>query len=284
MIQIGDALNDWLNASGDAEHIPAREGDFIGPEGLLHCGVCREGKEYRLPNGHYVPSLCRCGRIARAEDERKRKEAEQMQRVRELASFSLADERMIGARFEHSEQREDGARAFGIAKRYVENWDAITGGGIELNGLLLYGPNGTGKSWLAGCIANALMDKGVPVLITSMTRLSVFGDDTSEIIRKMSRARLLVLDDLGSERDTAVRIEQVFSVVDARYNSKLPMIVTTNYDMKAMKSDNDVRYARIWERVRAMCYPVMMNSESWRKTKTLQALSAMKAMLEGEAR
>ena len=284
MIQIGEALNDWLNASGDSEHIPAREGDFMGPEGLLHCGKCQEGKEYRLPNGHYVPCLCRCGRIARAEEERRRREAEQMRRVRELAGFSLADERMKSARFELSEQGQDGARAFGIARRYVEHWDAIAGGSTELNGLLLYGPNGTGKSWLAGCIANALMDRGVPVLITSMTRLAVFGDDTQELIHRMSRARLLVLDDLGAERNTQTRTEQVFSVVDARYNSKLPMIVTTNYDMKAMKSDNEARYARIWERVRAMCYPVMMNSESWRKTKTLQALKAMKAMLEGEAR
>lgn len=280
MQSIGEALGDWLSSKGSSAHIPANEGDYLGPEGLLHCGVCDEGREYRLPNGHYVPSLCRCGRLAREAAERRREEAEQMQRVRELAKYSLMDERMKNARFENSEEREDGARAMGIAKRYVARWDAISGGKNELNGLLLYGPNGTGKTWLAGCIANALMDRRVPVLVTSMIRLAGLGEDISSLLNRMQRARLLVLDDLGAERGTEFRLEQVFSVVDARYNSKLPMIVTTNYDMEDMKHDKDMRYARIWERVRASCYPVRMNSESWRKTKTLQAMKQMKAMLE----
>ena len=280
MMRVGDTIGEWLKQQGNTEHIPANGGDFMGPEGLLHCGVCREGKEWRLPNGHYVPSLCRCGRMARAQAEQKRREAEEMQRVRELQQFSLIDERIKQARFEHSETREDGARAFAIARRYVERWETIIGGENELNGLLLYGPNGTGKTWLAGCIANALMDKRVPVLITSMIRLAGYDEDTTEIIRRMRRAKLLVLDDLGAERDTSFRMEQVFSVIDARYNSRLPMIVTTNYDMKDMKNDKDVRYVRIWERIRASCYPVRMNAESWRKTKTLDAMARMKAMLE----
>lgn len=48
--------------------------------------------------------------------------------------------------------------------RYVEQWQTMR---TENIGLLFWGGVGTGKSFLAGCIANALMEQEVPVLITN---------------------------------------------------------------------------------------------------------------------
>ena len=51
------------------------------------------------------------------------------------------------------------------ARAYVENWKEAYKSNI---GLLLFGDVGTGKSFFAGCIANALLDQDVPVLMTCL--------------------------------------------------------------------------------------------------------------------
>ena len=279
MKSTGDVLSEAFYGLGSPDHIPANEGDYIGPDGMLHCGLCREGKEYRLPNGNYVPALCACGRKRRASEELRRMELAQMQRVRELAQYSIMDERQKSATFAAARMTEDSRKPLHVAQKYVERWAEISRD--ELNGLLFYGPTGTGKSYIAACIANALMDKNVPVLMTSIVKLTGFHqDEMNEILRLMKRAHLLILDDLGAERGTDFKLEQVYNIIDERCNSKKPMVVTTNLSMDEMKNAGDMRYNRIWERVRSMCYPVRMDGESWRKKKTLEALSRLKSMYE----
>ena len=274
-------LTDAMAALGTEDHVPMTGNDFIGPEGMAHCGVCREAKEYRLPNGRYVPALCLCGRKRRAAEEIQRREAEEMQRVTELARYSIMDDRLRAATFDAATIRDDGKRPFEIARRYVANFDKVSAS-PDLNGLLLYGPTGTGKSYLAACVANALMARRVPVLMTSIIRLTGIGaDDLAETLRQMKRAQLLILDDLGAERGTDFKLEQVYNIIDDRANSNRPMLVTTNLTMDDMKNAGDMRYNRIWERVRSMCYPVRMDGESWRRQTTLNAMNRLKRLYEG---
>lgn len=267
-----------LNSLGSVDHIPAEPGDFIGPDGRLHCGKCQEGKEYRLPTGRYVPSLCRCGRIARDAMEQRERERQMMERVDELARYNmLGTAKLKGATFDASEHREDGEAAFDAGRRYVRDFETICKSEDDLKGLLLYGPPGTGKTHLAACIANELMVRYVPVLFTSVIELTgLYEDELREVLRRMRSARLLVLDDLGAERSTEFKVEQVYNVVNSRCNDMKPMIVTTNCTMEDMKGDRDLRYRRIWERVRSMCRPVRMDGESWRKQKTLEAIRRFK--------
>lgn len=267
-----------LNSIGSEDHIPANPGDYIGPDDRLHCGKCNEGKEYKLPTGRYVPSLCRCGRMARAAEEQREYVQRLMARVDELAQYNmLGTAKLKGATFAAAEQREDGAAAFEVGRRYVCDFDRICKSDDDLKGLLLYGPPGTGKTHLAACIANALMQQYVPVLFTSVIELTgLFGDELTDVLHKMRSAKLLILDDLGAERSTDFKIEQVYNVVNARCNDMKPLIVTTNCTMEEMKGDHDMRYRRIWERVRSMCRPVRMDGESWRKRKTLEAIRRLK--------
>ena len=70
------------------------------------------------------------------------------------------------------------------ARAYVENWKEAY---RNNTGLLLFGDVGTGKSFFAGCIANALLDRDVPVLMTNfptiLNRLTgMFSEDRADFI------------------------------------------------------------------------------------------------------
>ena len=81
------------------------------------------------------------------------------------------------------------------AHAYVENWKEAYKSNI---GLLLFGDVGTGKSFFAGCIANALLDRDVPVLMTNfptiLNRLTgMFSGDRSEFIASFDEYDLLIM-------------------------------------------------------------------------------------------
>ena len=280
MQAIGEVLAAGLEKLGSEGHITANTGDFIGDDGLLHCGVCGTRKECIFPlNGRYVPCACQCRRDEIKREEAERKRRDELRRVQDLAAWSLVDERFHESTFDrfNAETPED-QRVLRVCKKYVEHFDEMLAGNM---GLLFYGSPGTGKTFAASCIANALMDKGVPVLVTSIVRMTagVFGDDLDEMLGKMNSARLLVLDDFGAERNTEFKAEQIFTVIDARYASKRPMIITTN--LMDFKTETDVRRRRVYDRINEVCVPVKMDGESKRRAGGSKLREAARALLEG---
>lgn len=124
------------------------------------------------------------------------------------------------------------------ARAYVGNWNEAY---RENTGLLLFDDVGTGKSLFAGCIANALIDRDIPVLMTNipaiLNRLTgMFAEDRSAFISGLDDYSLLILDDLGVERNTEYALEQMFLVIDSRYRSRKPLIVTTNLKLEEIKN------------------------------------------------
>ena len=282
MKSITEAVLDGMAELGTAdEHVEAQEGDYFGEDGYLHCGTCGERKEFRLPfNGHFVPSLCACGVAKRAQREYEWQMKQERYRVEQLAAYSLIDDEFRAARFENFVVRDaTDTRLLKICKNYVERFDEM----VESNtGLLFSGEPGTGKSFAASCIANALMDMGVPVLVTSIVRLTAnpYGEELSHLLEKMRTARLLVLDDFGAERDTSTKAEQVFSVIDARVNSRRPMIVTTN--ITSFRDETDIRRRRVYDRIASVCLPIEVSGESRRRAGIRKRRADLMALLEGE--
>lgn len=280
MQSIGDLATKAFAEFGSADHIPAEPGDFIGDDGLLHCGVCGTKKECIFPlSGHYVPCICQCRKDEIAREEAEKERQRELDRVKELAAYSLVDERFHESTFDRFVvTTPDDQRVLRICRNYVDHFDEMLANNA---GLLFFGSPGTGKTFAASCIANALMEKRVPVLVTSIVRLTanMFGDDLNELLFRMNTARLLVLDDFGAERNTEFKAEQIFTVIDARYAAKKPMIITTN--LTDFKTEVDVRRKRVYDRIFEVCTPIKMDGESKRRAEGKKKRDSIRAILEG---
>ena len=96
---------------------------------------------------------------------------------------------------------------------------------------------------------------------------------------------LLVLDDLGAERDTAYAAEQVFNVVDARVQTGLPLIVTTNLSVAEMQQADSMQLKRIYDRVLELCpVRIKLEGESRRTQNAQQRLAVANDLLKPSAR
>lgn len=283
-VSMGNAIRGSFLTSEDY-HIPADAGDYIGSDGYLYCGKCRTRKEFRrfmepLNGWMIVPCMCKCQQAERDAQRAQEQHRKEQALVRSLFKYSLVDERFHTATFANFRETPENSRALTVCKNYVRYFDKMC---ESSTGLLMYGSPGTGKTFAAACIANELMQRGVPVMVTSIVKLtsgSNFSDGLQEILAKMKSAHLLVLDDLGTERNTDFKAEQIFDVINSRYASKRPMIITTNVSLDAMKTESDLRYSRIYDRILEVCHPVRMEWESFRVKAVRASYSSTKALLE----
>ena len=151
----------------------------------------------------------------------------------------------------------------------MEQWDSMK---AQNMGLLLWGGVGTGKSFFAGGIANALLAQGVPVLMTNFAKIlgavtGMYGMERQKFLSSLNTYSLLILDDLGAERDSEYALEQLCGVVDSRYQSRKPMIVTTNLTLEELRHPSDLAHERIYDRLLERCVPVKMKRGSRRSGK-----------------
>jgi DNA replication protein DnaC len=240
---------------------------YLDPnDGLLHCSKCRGVRQTVLKwDGHEkkVKCLCACEVAAEKEREDARRARERQYAIQELRTNGLQDPSLRNYTFD---QDFGDNPLLDKARAYVENWDEFKAHNI---GLLLFGSVGTGKTFFAGCIANALIDRCVPVLMTSLPRIlnalsGKYDMDRNEYINSLNRYDLLIIDDIGSERSTDYALEQIFTVIDARYRSGRPMIITTNLGLGDMKMA-DIDKARIYDRILEVCQPIAFQGKNYRK-------------------
>lgn len=265
-----------------ADTVRAEEGDFV-KDGLLYCGKCGHKKQVRfeLPNGKILTPRCMCRCEIEAEERRKAEEEElaQRERIEIRRKQAFPDREMMNWTFEN----DDGANAelSKVAMKYTENFGTFNKDG---KGLLLYGQVGTGKTYISACIANELIDGGYTCLVTNFARLTYYidgirGNKQSYLDDLNNEIDLLVIDDLASERDTEYMGEIVQNIIDARYRSGKPIIVTTNLTGEELKSPADMRKQRIYSRLFEMCIPYEVKGVDRRKEKLKEDYQKYKELL-----
>lgn len=259
------------------------EGDCIGEDGLVYCGKCGSRKQLRVKFGdktHVVRCVCKCESKELEEKKRQEEYEEQMRRINRLKEASMMDKKYREVTFDKYEVREENKKVFEMAKKYADRFQDMY---KKNQGLLLYGPVGTGKSFTAACIGNYLLNNAKPVIMTSFVKIlqDIWENDReAEYITILNSASLLIVDDLGTERETDYALEKVYNIIDSRVRANKPMIITSNLELNDMMECEDIRKKRIYDRILECCYPMYVGGKSFRMMKAAQRFDEMKDFLE----
>lgn len=236
--------------------------DYI-QDGLLYCGKCNTAKQAKMDwfgRDRLLTCLCSCELEKQKAEEQEQRNKEREWRIESMRSSGIQDKLLRSSRFKNATKTENIEACY----KYAKKWEKAKEQNI---GLLMWGAKGTGKTFLASCIANHLIDQDIPVLMTSFPRILNSGFDKTELVERINKTPLVIIDDLGAERQSEYALETVFYVIDERYKAKKPLIVTTNMHLSEIKKGaegKDVAYARIYDRILEMCVPMCFNGDSIR--------------------
>lgn len=264
------------NAAANAE----TDTEYLADDGLLHCKICG-GKRQTIitpPFPGAMPRTVRCWCSCPTDYDRLKEREKQISVEQHRSVCFRGTEEMLHCTFD----RDDGKgnpQLIQAAKKYADDFTENMKKGA---GLLFYGPVGTGKTFLAGCIANAVLAQGYKVRMTNFATIadelwSV--EDKAAYIDDLCKYSLLILDDLGVERKTEYMQEMVYKIVNARYIAGTPVIVTTNLTPNELTQTADMGYARTYDRLLEKCLPIQVGGKSRRRAAASDAWGDMRRKL-----
>lgn len=244
-----------------------QEGGYTVRDGIAYCNTCGEPRQVFVDidegDRRLVWCSCRC-----MQEQEKGENQERIEKLQKLGGISPR------CTFD----RAQSSRELEMCRRYVAGWDEVQKRGA---GLVLWGGVGCGKTFAAHCIANELVTQEIPVFITSLSRVLNGGFDKSEVMRRIRETPLVVFDDLGAERSSEYALEMVFMLVDERYRSQKPLIITTNLTLDELKHPTNIDHKRIYDRILQRCVPIHFEGGSKREQEAAENLRFMRELLAG---
>ena len=81
------------------------------------------------------------------------------------------------------------------------------------------------------------------------------------------------------ERNTEYAMEQVFAIVDSRYRSGKPLIITTNLKLDELKHPSDLAHARIYDRILERCAPILFAGKNFREDNAASTKAAARSIV-----
>lgn len=261
------------NAAGKQEH--------LGADGLLRCDICGQPTQCRVEvfgEERTVRCICKCDQEKLEEEKRQREREKQLQRIARLRIDGFDKSEMQRWTFGTDDRQQPKVRR--AMQAYVDSFEEFQSAG---KGLLLHGSVGTGKTFAAACVANALIDKGIPVLMTNFSRIinriQASFEGRQEYIDSLNDFDLLIIDDLAAERNTEFMNETVYTIIDSRYRAGLPMIITTNLDANKMMQEQDTARKRIYSRILERCHPIEVKGADRRVRAAISEFAEMNRKL-----
>lgn len=227
----------------------------IRDDGLIYCTRCGGCMQTLLPltgagegQTALITHLCPC----RSGEKEAQQEADEKARKAKRVELYRVDGIDNPTYLEYTFSADDSPSSTPsiLARQYVKGFQRMKDNGI---GLIMYGTVGTGKTFYAACIANALIEKGIRVKMTTLSTIIASAYDDKKWREKQNRYDLLILDDLGAERQTDYALEIAYTVIDDRVNSGLPLIVTTNLSEEDMANTGNLTLKRVYDRVLSAC-------------------------------
>ena len=124
-------------------------------------------------------------------------------------------------------------------------------------------PQKSGRSSTRQLLVRNWLMTNFPTILNRLT--GMFSEDRVDFIASFDEYDLLIIDDLGVERSTEYAMEQMFFVIDSRYRSRRPMIITTNLKLSELKNPPDLAHARIYDRILERCAPILFDGKNFRE-------------------
>ncbi len=172
------------------------------------------------------------------------------QRIGAIKARSLSaviPKRFLGVSFDRAPIVDIDPRVVREVRRYVDELDERLAAG---RGLWFMGDVGTGKTSLAMLVSKHALDAGRSVAIYSLPRLlaeiRTTYDDSSDrsylaLIDRLVAVDLLHIDDVGAEKTSEWVLEQLYAIVNARYEDRRAVILTTNLDPEQLREQITAR-------------------------------------------
>lgn len=232
---------------------------------LERCKICKEVIRFKT-NFYEFARDCKCMRKYRTEA-----------KLDKFKTLSITDRNFKTDIFMNAKVEKNGAEAelYRKIKSYVKGFNEV----LKLNdGLLFKGNCGTGKTFLANCICNFLIDKGYAVLSFKLADyLRVLREDfekktglEGKLLEAIKEADMLFIDDLGSEKlSEDWGKEKLCSLIDTRYSARKPILITTN--LTATEMVDFLKYKntdKILDRINQMTKTFDFTWETKRKPKS----------------
>lgn len=249
----------------------------------MNCSYC--GKEYKknnnldllielgaviIDNLKFIPD-CNCYKENTEKEILKLTEKLERERIdnkiKKIKEISIVDIKFNESKFENYDCTE---RHMRLAKRYSEIF-------IEKElkeGIIFFGNSGTGKTYAAACICNELISKNKTVLAINITsylnKLKSDFNIENIILKNIAECDLLILDDVGTEKVSDWVYEKIFLLIDTRYKTNKPIIITTNLNITDDENCELKRHFeingknRIKDRITEMCFPQLVVGNSKR--------------------
>jgi DNA replication protein DnaC len=192
-----------------------------------------------------------------------------LHRARAQGVSSVIPARYRGVSFERPPVTEIEPMVVRVVRTFVEELDENLASG---RGLWLMGDTGTGKTTLAMLVSKAAIDAGHSVAIYSVPHLLAEIRDTydrdpgersyMDFFNRLAAVDLLHLEDVGAEKQTDWVLEQLYSLINERYEQQRSILVTTNLPFEKLEEQIGQRTA---SRIVEMCGdPVLLYGEDRR--------------------
>ena len=254
-----------------------RQLDKIDQDGMIVCGICGKRRTMhvvrpQLNIDHVVSCMCDCdikASMAKSYGASNRDSNRPNSAI--LRCFPSMEYKDMTFDNDNGSQ----SRVSGSLRRYVAKFDEMRNRGL---GFVLQGDKGNGKTFLAACVANALLDR-YRVKFTSIAALApgmAMYTGRDEAVSQLKTRHLVIIDDFGTERTSETMLEAAYVVVNTLYECHIPTIYTTNSDLTRI--DNQA-YGRIADRIIERCPVIKVGGESVRKSIAKENVKLMRDIM-----